>query len=534
MISICYCLLLRHTPYFRRLFCFLLYSVVVLAHVGCGKEAANGDGDNGADQGIHAFYFLAKDNAAQLTDTLQCTISQDSIIGYYPLNSTPTALVPSFELSSGTLLSVDGVTQNSGLNAHDFSHPVTYQLSINDSTIKTYVVVLKHFTGLPIMYLQTDGGAIIYSKNDGVVGAVSIDANGNGGLNNYTGTASFFLHGNTTLGYPKKPYKVKLDSKSPLLGMPTGKSWILLANYDDKTLLRNYVAFQLGKILGMSYVPNSQFVELVLNGEYLGNYQLTEKIDVDSHRLNIHEMTADDNSGEALTGGYLIEADNKNEDNDEVRFNTSVANNSFIIHFPDPPTSQQVNYIQSYFNQTEATLYGSTMSDPTTGYRGWIDPTSFVQYFWVNELARNNDAGFWSSTYLYKDRDSLLNMGPIWDFDMSLGNVTFNDNDQPAGWWIHSQAWFEQLFTDDYFKQLSRDKWQQIRSSLDILNTQIDAMAAYLDQSQKENFKKWNIMNVAIPNANSQVAGSYAGEIDFLKSWLSQRIAWIDANLNTL
>lgn len=511
-------------------FARIAFFISIVIFVGCRKE----DGlTNATGSGIFSQFYFTPTSNSQLKDTLFCTISNDTISGYYPLSADAHALVPSFVMDGYATVKVGDAVQNSGKSAIDFSSPVTYQVTGADGSVTQYTVILKHFTGLPIMYLTTAGSAAINSKEVAATGALKIDSNSTS-FSSYSGTASFYLHGNTTASYPKLPYKIKLDSKSGLLGMPSGKEWILLANYDDKSLLRNYVALELSRMFGMTYTPKSQFVELVLNGAYVGNYQLTEQIDVDKNKLNITDMSSSDNSGDAVTGGYLIEADNKNEDDDHVRINTAVENNSFIIHDPSSATTAQINYIQDYLNQTETALYGSNFIDSAVGYRQWLNPESCIQYFWVNELSRNNDAGFWSSSYLYKDRSALLNMGPVWDFDLAFGNVTYNNNQLTTGWWIRNQAWFPRLFQDPAFTQAAIAKWKQLRPSLDSLSGMIDNMAAYLDQSQKENFKQWDILNVLMPNVNSEAAGSYAGEITFLKQWIQGRISWIDANLNTL
>ncbi|HEY0298453.1 MAG TPA: CotH kinase family protein [Arachidicoccus sp.] len=482
---------------------------------------------------FQSFEFIPDNNQGNLTDSIICTIQNDTITGYFPLNTTTTKLVAKFGVQQGITATVNGTIQIDGETANDFSAPVTYTLSANDSSSQTYVVILKKFTGLPIVYINTNN-QIIYSKEVGINGTFSIDSN-DVRFNSYSGTASFYIHGNSTATYPKLPYKVTLSSKSPLLGMPTSKKWILLANYDDKTLLRNYAALKISEMFGLFYTPRSQFVELVLNGSYAGDYQLIEQIDIDKNRLDIKDMDDDDLSGKSLTGGYLIEADNKGEDDDHMRFTTTLENNSFVIHDPSDSIAQQTEYISDYINHSEAALYTTNFMDVNNGYRQYLDPESFIGYFWVNELTRNNDAGFWTSAYLYKERDSLLNMGPVWDFDIAMGNTTYNDNQEPQGWWIRNQAWFNRLFQDSAFTHRAITKWQSVRSSLDSLNTIINNMAMYLHQSEIENFKRWNIINESFaPLGSPQIPGSYEGEITYMENWLTQRISWIDANLQAL
>ena len=308
----------------------------------------------------------------------------------------------------------------------------------------------------------------------------------------------------------------------------------MLANYDDRTLLRNYVALQLSQMFGMTYTPRSQFVELVLNGQYVGNYQLIEEIDIDNNRLNITSMKDNDTSGAKLTGGYLIEGDNKLEDSTHMRFATNLLHNSFIIHEPSDSITQQTNYISNYMSTAERALYGSNFTDPANGYRKYLNPVTFAQYFWVNEFSRNNDAGFWSSTFLYKDKDSLLNMGPVWDFDIAFGNTTFNSNQNPQGWWIANQTWFNRLLQDSAFTNIVISQWKTMRNSLNSLNGIINNMAANLQQSEIQNFKVWSITASLPQGFSSETAGSYQGEINFLENWITQRLSWVDANLQSL
>ena len=161
---------------------------------------------------------------------------------------------------------------------------------------------------LPVLEITTDNAAPIVSLINYVSGSVSITPAPSGTDVAYSGTMQIRGHGNTTWLLPKKPYKLKLDSKASLLGMPAGKTWVLLANYDDKSLLRDQVAFEVGRRLGMAWTPNSRFVELFLNGQYEGNYQLTEEIKIDKNRVNIPEMDDTDNSGKSLTGGYCLKS----------------------------------------------------------------------------------------------------------------------------------------------------------------------------------------------------------------------------------
>jgi CotH kinase protein len=388
---------------------------------------------------------------------------------------------------------------------------------------------------LPVIYITTAGSAPVVSETDYLSGSVGVTPVPGSSDVAYSGTMQIKGHGNSTWLLPKKPYKVKLDSKSSLLGMSSNKDWVLLANYDDKSLLRDQVAFEVGRRLGMAWTPNSRFVELYFNGQYEGNYQLTEEIEIDKNRVNIPEMDTTDVSGNALTGGYLLEVDDRG-DPDDILFSTS-RGNIFDLHDPDPAAPQQLTYIQNYVQQAEDAVYSPDFADPTTGYAQYLDVDSYINWYLDNELFKNNDAVFWSSCWLYKDRGGKLFMGPVWDFDIGAGNVNYNGNNDPTGWWLRSNPiptaqWTERLFDDPAFAAAVAARWKQVKASqLDTLSTYIDQNAAALAQSERNNYQRWPILSTyVVPNA--EVAGSYQGEVDYLKSWLTQRIAWMDSQLD--
>jgi hypothetical protein len=388
---------------------------------------------------------------------------------------------------------------------------------------------------LPVFEINTDNAAPITSKVNYVSGNINITPQATSTDASFSGTMQIRGHGNTTWSLPKKPYKVKLDNKAGLLGMAPGKTWILLANYDDKSLLRDQVAFEVSRRLGLAWTPDSRFVELFLNGQYEGNYQLTEEIKIDKNRVNIPEMDDTDISGKSLTGGYLMEVDDRG-DPDDILFRTS-RGVVFDLHDPDPAAPQQLTYIENYMQQAENALYSSTFTDPNTGYTQFLDQESFINWYLVNELFKNNDAVFWSSCWLYKDRSGKIFMGPAWDFDIGAGNINYNGNNDPTGWWLRSNPlpyvqWTKRLFDDPAFAAAVAARWKQLKTTqFDTLSAYIDENAAALSQSQQNNFERWPILGqYVIPNA--EVAGSYQGEVNYLKSWLTQRIAWMDSQLD--
>jgi hypothetical protein len=382
-------------------------------------------------------------------------------------------------------------------------------------------------TDLPVVWITTQGGAPITDTETYVPGSLAISSDLAGANVLYSGTMQIKGRGHSTWWMPKKPYRIKLDTKASLLGMPTERDWNLLANYCDKTLLRNAVAFELSRRLGMPWTPRSAFVEVFLNGRYDGTYQLTEKIEAGPDRVDITRMAATDTAGDALTGGYLMEID---ERLDGATWFYTPRQVPIVIQDPDPAVPQQLDYIRSYVTQAEDALYSSAFADPALGWPAYFDAGTFIDWFLVNETAASVDAIFFSSCWLYKHRmDPLLRMGPVWDFDISMGNVNYSTAVNPAGWWVRLGPWYSRLFQDPNFAAAVAVRWNAVKATeLDTLPAFVDQTAAALALAQQNNFQRWPILGQWVW-PNSECAGSYAGEIDFVKSWLTQRIAWMDA-----
>ncbi len=432
---------------------------------------------------------------------------------------------------------------------------------------------------LPVVKIETNGKPIV-DKTTEVPGTITItSADGqtsylpNASDSDNTGT--FHLHGNTTLLMPKKPYHVKLNTSLDLLnamglscpyvtssGKKTcdkSKSYILLANYDDKTLLRDWAASALANAIpiGNGYLsspanspspsgsstllpwaPHSLFVELYLNGLYEGNYQLIEEVKVDSHRVNITELAENDTLPADVTGGYLMEIDHY-EDEAYVFLTANAGVPIGLIDpdfSPDPEVPEQTSYISNYVNAAEAALFASSFTDPTVGWRAYFDETSVINFYIVNDVMGNVDGGiFASSDYLYKDKNNpLLYMGPIWDFDISAGNVNYAPIVNPTVPWMQTEApWYVKWFQDPGFKADVITQWNTLKNK-GVFNkwiASIDQEAATLQQSQANNFGRWPMQGIKVwPDA--EAAGSYNGEVTYLTNWLTLRIAYLDSQFN--
>ncbi|HEY6643552.1 CotH kinase family protein [Povalibacter sp.] len=380
---------------------------------------------------------------------------------------------------------------------------------------------------LPILRLETEDRQPVVSKDNYLRARMTLEPNGHD-VAAFDGQLQIKGRGNTTWGMPKKPYRLKLDAKSALFGMPSSKDWVLLANYSDKSLLRTRAAFELGERVGMVWTPHSTFVEVFLNDEYIGAYQLSQNIKVAKDRVNIDEIDESVAAGEELTGGYLMEVDARL---DGAAYFTSSMGVPIVFQGPEEPNVEQFAYAENYINQFEAALSSTSFADPSIGYAGHIDVDAFIRWYLVNELFKNNDAVLFSSCWLYKPRGEKLAMGPLWDFDISAGNINYNGNDIPTGWWVRNGVWFARLLDDAAFVQRVREKWVDMRGDeIPALFDSIKTQAAMLQQAQVNNFQRWPILETLVwPNAVA--TGSYAGEVEYLRSWLETRVKWMDGQL---
>ena len=388
--------------------------------------------------------------------------------------------------------------------------------------------LLYKVTNLPTVSIHTLNGEIPYDKEHQIVSQLTIVSDS--GLLSEPGTTR--ERGNASRGFPKKPYRIKFDKKQHVLDAPAkAKKWTLINNYGDKTLMRNLLAFELSKRLGMPYTPYGTLVDVMLNGEYKGCYQLCDQVQVHKKRVDIEEMTTQDNQGTELTGGYLIEIDAYASS--EASWFMSSKNNPVTIKSPDEDsiTSQQYDYIRARFNTLEKS------------WRTYLDKNTFLRHFLVGELSGNTDT-YWS-VFMYKERDDeMFYTGPVWDFDLAFenDNRTYPVNNKSD--YIYrsggSCAGNMKTFVDNIVIKDAASKaqlveiWDEARQNgLNEANMVafIDSLEEVLQQSQQLNFKRWPIMNQKV-HQNPRLWGSFAAEVENVRRFMRERIAWMDNRLN--
>jgi hypothetical protein len=436
--------------------------------------------------------------------------------------------------STGTV-TVGEMEQKSGVTGQDFRSGIVYRITTENNATRDYTVVFEspQVTGLPVMKIDTQG-QVITSTSEWVTGSnyALYDINGE----SISGSTDIKGRGNTTWGMPKKPYSLKLSSKLPLLGMPAHKRWNLLANYSDKTLLRTEVAFQMGEILkdGLKWTPRSRHIQLYMNNEYRGVYQLVEAIKIDENRVAIDNI-----SKKNPQRGYILEIDVR--EGELFHFTTT---KGVVFNCSDPDeelddvitgdTKTIFEKIQTDVQHVEDVLYSDGFADPDDGYRKYLDVASFVDWYLVNEVTKNSDAIFGTSVFMYyDDAKEKYCMGPIWDFDISLGNYKDSPGELSDGFHIKNANWISRLFEDPEFVLAVKDRCNMKKSEFFALQQYINERVGYINDAQAQNFNRWDILG-SIVWPNVEVFGTYQGEINYLKSWLVARLTWLDTAINQL
>lgn len=421
-------------------------------------------------------------------------------------------------------------------------------------------------SNLPIVLINTQGLNI--PAGDKVPALMSIIDNGWGNMNHITdpptdfdGNIGIDLHGNSS-NYlaAKKSYGIELrdgfgeDLDMPILGMPEGSDWVLLANYFDKSLMNNTLTYHLARAMGR-YAPRQCDVEVVLNGEYQGVFACVEKIKRDADRVDIAKLQPDETAGDDLTGGYIlsVERDSGPTNGMISDFAPAESGNGQYTYmeyrYPKPENiaPEQKAYIQAYVDSFETALAGPDLSDPAIGYQAYADLSSFVDIFLINELSRNVD-GYRLSSYLYKDKDSnggKLHAGPAWDYDIAWGNANYCHGAYTTGWAYQFSDvcpddgnqvpfWWQRLQDDSDFVNAVRCRWNELRDNVlspAYVSAYCDSVAALLNEAQQRNFTKWPIMGQPVWPNPTPVPTSYAGEVQELKNFMDARWAWMDANL---
>ncbi|MCI0748296.1 MAG: CotH kinase family protein [Verrucomicrobia subdivision 3 bacterium] len=507
--------------------------------------AANGTGAAGVAESVE-FYppggVYTNDLSVQLLSPIAGAVIRYTLDGSLPTQTSPIYSTPVV------------VTNSLRIRARVFADGYVPSDIAGASYTVAGADVMQFNSNLPLVVINTFGGTIQDSvKIPAYIAFVKGPYNRTHLTSDreFEGRCAIEIRGSSSTQFPKKSYNVEIrdetddDRKVPLYGMPAGSDWALYAPYTDKTFLNDFLTFELWEKMGY-YSVRRRFVEVFVkagvgklsSNDYSGIYVLLEKIKIDADRVNIARLERSDNTEPAVSGGYIVKKDR--QDGNDSSFSTTRVNS---LGVEDPKgqeiTPAQRSYIVNWFQQMENVLYGENWRHPVNGYSAWVDVDSYVDHHWIVELPKNID-GYRLSNFMHKDRGGKLTASPIWDWNLSWGNANYLSGEFTNGWyWTqvseNDHTWLRRLLQDPDFVQKTIDRWAELRKDVfaqSNLLARIDELAAYLDEAQARDFRRWPRLGTYIwPNPNSYFTNTtFAGTITWMKNFVRGRLAWIDSN----
>jgi hypothetical protein len=420
-------------------------------------------------------------------------------------------------------------------------YEVTWAYNIYNEDSRYIRLVDLDSTRLPIIVIESDEFGVPV-KNIEVPATMKIFDSAKGAYNKafvHSPTISVPINievrGQSSAGFPKRSYNIEtLDFfgnglKAPLLGMPAETDWVLYGPFADKSLLRNALIYELARKTGQ-WAPRVVFCELILNGQYMGLYNLIEDIDRSHARLGLARLKPEDVSGMDVTGGYILKYD---KGSDYIQ-----------LDYPKPHKIQpeQKSYITSFFENYLQVVGSGNIFDEHRGVQNIIDYQSLTDYIIISELGKNCDAYLFSS-YMHKDRDDKdgrLKFGPVWDFDLCFGNTDFQEGARTYGWqfeyYRNNRFNIKRHFMDTNLVNLFQSRWELMRSSFlsnDSLFARIDTLTSELMPAIERNYAVWPVIDKPLFFPAYSV-NSYHEEIGHIKNWIAARTAWIDRNIGQI
>ncbi len=416
---------------------------------------------------------------------------------------------------------INDTKQISGETKVSFLDDLIYTVKAKDGSSNDYEIITTGpmFTGLPIVSIFIDGNKEVVEKKTKLPASFNLTTPTETDFEMSNVEMTIRGRGNSTWGMSKKPYRVDFPSKTSLFGLPKAKKWVFLANYQDPTFLMNDIAFELGRRFELEFNHSSIHVEMFVNGTYRGNYQMTEQKETGEGRVDIN-----------TDGGFLVELDEYFDE--DFKFKSKYFNLPVMVQSPKLKSDNEMDYIKEAFHAFENTLFGDNF--PSNDYEEYTDVESLINFILINEIVQNPELHWPKSTYLYKEADSKIKWGPLWDFDWAFGyngsNRYFTSNSLlfyeggDRGGNYNGSGLFCRFFEIPNFRTQYYARWKEVKPIVQDIIKYIDEKAKYLDKSQAENFK----LQEATPNTKNT---SYEELINQMKSWLEDRIDFLDNKL---
>lgn len=470
--------------------------------------------------------FLASENPLQLVEDAECIIVGDSAIECRVLNvMSSKTLIPRFRFT-GDFVTIDGQEAVSSKTAFDFSYVRVIVVHAGEQA-KKYTITVSAYTGLPTLWAETTARTLNES-NHYYKATIRLDDNvrtgGNGGLAETTGRIMAqgplrwyekTIDWSGEIEWGKNDYQLSFSTAVPLLNMPAHNDWKLMPNVGDITMLHNQTAFFMGKMSNLDYTPRFQYVDLMFNGRYSGTYMLGESLEAATSRVNVG------NNGFIISVGSTTAS---------PAFSASFLEKPVSILSPSSPTTSDVNVIAAYVREAESVLFSSYFADEHNGWQQYLDINSFVDWFLINEIAKNSKGAFWSNCIMNMKRGGKLKMGPLWDFENAFGDAGKTSS---SGFVIMYTNWYYRLFQDPVFVAKVKERFDYFYNHQTDILKEINENAQYLKYAVKENDTKWDTFE-AYKKSNSDIWVLYQGHVSSMKSWLTERMNWLKEQFDAM
>jgi hypothetical protein len=324
--------------------------------------------------------------------------------------------------------------------------------------------------------------------------------------------------GNSTFHAPKYGIKLEFSKKTSLLGMPKDKDWALRSNYGDKTLLRDFMMYRLANRLGVSYVPRMRYVELYLNREYKGLYLLTETVKSSKNRVPLSKSDS----------SFLFEKEDSKKIDDPY-FETRDGN---LIHIQEPKqlSEKSLQMAKDHLDDFEVYLHRQNFWG-VDSLSNWLDIQDFLEYYWVQEFAKNEDGKFTRSVFFYWEKGGTIHFGPLWDFDLGFGNESREKFAMPENWFIRNYRWNRYILMDARMQEMAKEYWTAHRETFHELIDSIPLYKSQIEKAAKNDIKRWPILDNTFLWALRHSYDSYDEAVDSMTVWMEKRFQWIEDNL---
>lgn len=468
------------------------------------------------------FEFLHADNPYQLVEDVKCEIAGDSVVCWVPNIMPNKVLIPQFSYQ-GKNLTIGGKAVESGVTSIDFGKPQKLTVT-SDLLSKDYTVYVYSYTGLPMVWLTTNNredisvSDLVYEAKLKIVenartrGAGDvIEANARLKAIGPLSWVSSKLDGSSQMG--KNNYRFTINAAYSVLDDPMNTTWELLSNAKDATMLHTQTGFHLGKISNLHFTPHFHFADLMLNERYFGTYLLGESIDYTNNRTGVE------------SNGFIVKID---ASNGRTYFKTDNLEQPVTIVSPTVFSGDEdYQFISNYVRSAESALFGSNFMDATEGWQRYLDMDSFVDWYLINEIAKNLDGDFGAECYMNMKRDGKLRMGPLWKMERSFGYGDSSTSD----FVIKNVKWYNRLFQDPAFVAKVKERFTYFYNHKNDILKEIDADVSYLRNAIPENNNKWEVFS---GSSADDVRKKYQKEVTTMKSWIEKRMDWLNDEISKL